>query len=117
MPLPEEVPPDAGEDHHGGLVARWSLSVPVHQGVGGRGVGHRAFAVEAVEAEEAQDLAGPLQLAGAHAAPPVHGGNGGVLPAQGRRACQSGVDAAVGSSPRKPKRLRSSSSGFASRFS
>src|SRR5215211_4278655 len=72
VPLPEEVPPYTGEDHHRRLVhegASYPLH-PVHQGVGAGGVWHGPFAVEVVETEEAQDLDGSLQLVGAHASTP-----------------------------------------------
>src|SRR5215211_1153761 len=98
VPLPEEVPPYTGEDHHRRLVHEEPPTplLPIHQGVGAGGVWHGPFAVEVVEAEEAQDLDGSLQLVGAHAStPPFQGTTGCILPAQGGRASQPAVDTVV----------------------
>src|SRR5215211_3299246 len=96
VPLPEEIPPYTGEDHHRRLVHEGAPLRPIHQGVDAGGVWHGPSVVEAVEAEEAQDLDGSLQLVGTHVStPPFQRRRRGVLPAQGGRASQPAVDASV----------------------
>src|SRR5215203_3204115 len=58
-------------------------SLPFHQGVRSRGVRHRPLAVDAIQAEERQDLSSPLQVVGAHVGTPsVYGRQGSIPPAQ-----------------------------------